>query len=168
MKRPLHRLVPSGVGLWLIGALICGFVIWIQLPSTLSRSVKPKLPQIIRNLREIELAKQLSTSDYSATNGVTLSELEIVRYLERRPGQTGLVASVDSEVYKPNPIGAPAEARLERGLGSRFPKGTVIRWTTNAGCEILLPNPQDGANGWQPLRSETNRTSAAAASRRSP
>jgi len=30
------------------------------------------------------------------------------------------------------------------------------------------PNPQGGANGGQPIRSETNRTSSAAASRRSP
>ena len=34
--------------------------------------------------------------------------------------------------------------------------------------EGLSPNPQGGANGRQPFSSETNRTSAAAASRRSP
>jgi hypothetical protein len=43
--------------------------------------------------------------------------------------------------------------------------GVVRKWIIR---EITAPNPQGGANGSQPLRSDTNRTSSAAASRRSP
>jgi hypothetical protein len=54
----------------------------------------------------------------------------------------------------------------------------VVRLTFNPGNKSLewedapneesRPNPQGGANGWQPSKSETNQTPAAAAPRRSP
>ena len=116
---------------------------------------------------QIDLAKQAWALDHAATNGAAITEQDLMGYL-RVQGSTGLVTSVDSEIYRVNAIGTPPEAQLQRAFGSRFPKGTLIRWTTKADCEILLPNPQGGANGWQPLYSLTNRMPEAAAPRRSP
>lgn len=48
---------------------------------------------------------------------------------------------------------------------------TSYEWSghTNTGTTLVFPsNQQGGANGRQPFSSEANRTSAAAASRRSP
>ena len=146
----------------------CAAVIVAYVLPSLSGSRRAKLPEIIGNLKQIDLAKQMWASDHLATNGTVVSERELLGYLRPPPGSAGLVRPVDSEVYEPNAVGIPPEAKLERAFGSRFPKGTLVRWSTNAGCEILLPNPQGGANGWQPLYSATNRTPAAAGARRSP
>jgi len=143
------------------------FLAWVILPS-LPVSTRAKLPQISSNLQRIDLAKQMWASDYAATNGATVPEQDLVEYLRPRPGSTGLVEAVDSEVYRRNAVGTPPEARLERAFGSRFPKGTLVRWRTNVGCEILLPNGHGGTNDWQPLYSRTNRISPTAAPRRSP
>lgn len=141
-------------------------IIAYALPS-LTRGGKAKLPQVIGNLKQIDLAKQMWASDHAATNGAVVTEQELTQYL-RVPGRTGLVAIVDSETYRANVIGTPPEAQLRRSFGPRFPEGTRVRWRTNAGTEILWPNPQGGANGWQPLYRGTNRTPAEAAPRRSP
>lgn len=161
MRRALHQLVPSGLGLWLIGALICGFVVWMWLPPTHPGSGKPVLPLITRNLREIEHAKEKWASEHGASNGAAVSQQDLAPYLTPRP-------SVAGEVYRHNVVGSPAEARLERPLGTRFPTGTVVRWSANAGCEIRLPNEQGRANGWQPLSSVTNAIPSAAATPPSP
>jgi hypothetical protein len=47
-------------------------------------------------------------------------------------------------------------------------KQTVICILGRYGSVVSPPNPQGGANGWQPVSSDTNATSAAAATRRSP
>jgi hypothetical protein len=129
-----------------------------------SGSRRPKLPRVVMNLMQIDLAKQMWASEHAAANGAVVTEQQLIDRL-RLPGRTGLVAVVDSEIYRVNAIGTPPEALLERPFGPRFPKGTLLRWSTNAGCEILLPNPQGGANGWQPLYSGTSRMSPAAAPR---
>jgi len=167
MSQTSRQLVRPGFLLALLIAF--GFLLIIGgLLPPLGGSKKAKLPQIIGNLKQIDLAKGIWASDHAATNGVAVSESNLVGYLRPRPGSTGLVASVDGEVYAPNVIGAPPEARLERPIGPRFPNGTLVRWSTNAGCEIRLPNQQGGANGWQPLYSGTNRISPSAVPRRSP
>ncbi len=158
--------VRPGFLLALVVVLALVLLAYIALPS-LAGSTKAKLPQIISNLRQLDLSKEMWASDHSATAGALVSEQDLAKYLGPRVSSTGLVVSVDSETYSLNPIGTPPEARLEKSIG-RFPKGMLMRWSTNGGCEILLPNPQGGANGWQPLHSGTNRTSAAAATRRSP
>jgi hypothetical protein len=167
MSQPPRQPVRPGFLFALLIVFGLVFIIPYLLP-TLGGSGKAKLPQIIGNLRQIYLAKELWASDHAATNGAAVSEPDLVQYLRPRPGSTGLVASVDGEVYRPNAIGTPPEAKIERAFGSRFPKGTIIRWATNAGCEILVPNPQGRANGWQPLSSLANRTPEPAAPRRSP
>ena len=167
MSHPPRQPVRPGFLFALLIVFGLVFIIANLLPS-LGGGGKPKLPQIIGNLRQIYLAKEMWAADHAATNGAAVSEPDLVQYLRPRPGSTGLVASVDGEFYRPNAIGTPPEARLERPFGTRFPSGTLVRWSTNAGCEILLPNPQGGANGWQPLSSLSKRTSGAAAPRRSP
>ena len=152
----------------MLAVIGCAVIIAAYALPSLTRSGKAKLPQIVGNLRQIDLAKQMWASDHAATNGAAVSEQDLAEYLRPRPGFTRLVASVDGEVYRPNTFGTPPEARLERPFGTRFPTGTLVRWSTNAGCEILLPNQQGGANGWQPLYSGTNQVSPAAAARRSP
>jgi ABC-type nitrate/sulfonate/bicarbonate transport system permease component len=82
---------------------------------------------------------------------------------------TGTNASFDSrfrqsrwgEIYIVNKIGAPALAYLTNAVAG-FPEGCLLT------SEDLLPGAQliGPANGRQPVRSETNRTSSAAASRR--
>jgi hypothetical protein len=160
-------IVRPGFVLSLIVAIGVLFIVAKLLPDV-GGSKRAKLPQVIGNLRQIDLAKQMWAADHAATNGASVSERDLAEYLRLPPGSTGLVTSVDWEVYRPNGVGRPPEAQLEKPFGSRFPKGTLVRWSTNTGCEILLPNPQGGATGWQPLYSATNRTPAAAAPRRSP
>lgn len=168
MSHEPSRPIPAGLVLGLILAL-CLLLVWFFVLPRLAGSNKAKVPQVVGNLKQIDLAKQFWASDHAATNGAAVTEQDLMGYL-RVPGSTGLLASVDSEIYRLNAVGTPPEAQLQRAFGSRFPKGTLIRWTTNAGCEILLPNNpvQGGANGWQPLYSLTNRMPAAAAPRRSP
>jgi hypothetical protein len=158
--------VSSVLAVGLIVALCLLFAWYFVLPK-LAGSSKAKVPQVVGNLKQVDLAKQAWAWDHAATNGAAVTEQDLMGYL-RVTGSTGLVTSVDSEIYTLNAIGTPPEAQLQRPFGSRFPRGTLIRWTTNAGCEILLPNQQGGASGWQPLYSLTNRMPERAAPRRSP
>lgn len=155
--------------IFLILAVIgCAAVILAySLPSRV-RGGKAKLPRIVFNLRLIDNAKQMWASDHAATNGTEVSKEDLMPYLGA-PGSTQWIASIDSEVYRVNAIGTAPETQLESAYGGgSLPKGTRLRWTQNMACEKLLPNPQGGANGWQPLSSNTSRTSTAAAPRRSP
>ena len=54
----------------------------------------------------------------------------------------------------------------QRHADTRVPQISLILDAISMSC--MSPNPQGGANGRQPPRSDTNQTSAAAASRRSP
>ena len=89
---------------------------------------------------------------------------EFVRALGAPTSQVGS-ADRGSLTY----LSADANLRLEfwdEELGSIYLERTPSRaepWKRSAGA-----NPQGGANGGQPIRSETNSTSAAAAPRRSP
>ncbi len=71
------------------------------------------MPLVINNLKQIEIAKPLWAADRAATNEVTVLESDLMEYLLSHPGSTGLVDSVDGEVYRPNAIGTPAETQLE-------------------------------------------------------
>ena len=164
-QEPSKRISPI-----LVAGLVpafCLMLVWFFVLPRLAGSNGAKVPQVVGNLRQIDLAKQAWALDHAATNGATVTEQDLLSYL-RVPGRTGLVGAVDSEIYRLNAIGTPPEAQLRKALGSKFPKGTLVRWTTNAGCEILLPNPQGGANGWRPSYSMTNRMPETAAPRRSP
>ena len=166
MSHEPSRSVSPGLIAGLVVAL-CFLMVWYFVLPMLAGSSRAKVPQVVGNLRQIDLAKQMWAVDHAATNGVPVTEQDLSGYL-RVPGRTGLVAAIDSEVYRLNAIGTPPEAQLHRAFSSRFPEGTLIRWTTNAGCEILVPNPQGGGNGWQPLSSLARRTPEATAPRRSP
>jgi hypothetical protein len=168
MNHGPSRRVSSVLGVGVVVALSWSFFWFLVLPRLVGpMSTKAKVPQVVGNLRQIDLAKRIWAEEHAATNGAAVTEQDLTDYL-KVPGRTGLVATVDSETYRLNAIGTPPEAQLQRDFSARFPKGTCIRWTSNAGCEILLPNPQGGANGWQPLYSVTVRTSEGAAPRRSP
>jgi hypothetical protein len=160
------RTISAALGRGIVLAVLL-LLVWVFVLPRLAGSSKAKVPQVVANLKQIDLAKQMWASDHAGTNGAVVTEQELMRYL-RVPGRTSLVATVDSEVYRVNAIGTPPEAQLQMPFGPAFPKGTLVRWSTTAGTEILLPNPQGGANGWQPLYSGANRTPAAAAPRRSP
>jgi hypothetical protein len=154
-----------GFVLALIVAL--GLILFAWMSPYYAGSTKAKLPQITSNLKQIGLAKELWASDHGATAGVQVSEQDLATYLRPPKGATGLVMSVLSETYRLNPIGTPPEAQLEKAIG-KFPKGMVMRWSTNKGCEIRLPNPQSGTNGWHSLYPGRPRTPRAAAPRGSP
>ncbi len=168
MKQRPDRPVRRGRVIGLALALGLVFLPGIFLQS-LTWSRKAKLAEITSNLEEINFAKAMWAADHSATTGVLASEQDLAKYLA--PGRptnfTGLVVSADSETYRANPIGIPPEAQLEKRMG-RFPKGMVIRWSSDRGCEVLWPNPQGRANGWQPVYASTNPSSVPAAPRRSP
>ena len=116
-------------------------------------SHRPKLLRVAGNLMRIDIAKKMWASDHAATNGTVVTEADLMQYL-KVAGRTGLVTTIDSEVYRVNAIGTPPEAQLQKPLEARFPKGTLVRWDTNAGPQILLPNPQGGTNVWQPPYSD--------------
>ena len=163
--RPLVR--PGFLFSILVALGLLSLIANLLLPS-LAGSRKPPLSQIIRNLRQIEIAKQMWASEHPATSGIPISEQDLLEYLAPRGSSNSSVQPVDSEIYTPNPIGTPAQAKLANPLSSRLPKGTLIRWTTNGEPEIQLPNPQGGTNEWQPLYPGANRAMPATAARSAP
>lgn len=151
MSQTRQKLVRPGFLLSLFIGFGFLYVVANLLLPQISGSRKAKLPSIIANLKLIDVAKEMWASDHKATNGTPLSEQDLLEYVRPPVDSTGLVRSVDSEVYTHNPIGTPSQAKLENPIGTRFPKGTLIRCSTNRGPEILLPNTDGKANGWQPL-----------------
>ena len=149
--QPPRQLVSRGFVVLMVGAGLAALLASVLLPGG---SRKPRVLRIVANLQRIDAAKQMWASGHAATNGAVVSNQDLLPYLSGGLGSTQWIASVDSEVYRVNPIGSPPETRLERTYGGGgFPKGTRLRWNQNVGCEKLLPNPQSGANGWQPLYS---------------
>jgi hypothetical protein len=168
MSQAPRQLVRPALVANLVVALVLALLVCVFLPM-LGGSRRGKLPRIVMNLARIGAAKEMWASDRAATNGAAVSNQDLIPFLGEGPGSTGWIASVDSEVYRVNPVGVPPETRLESAYGGgSLPKGTRLRWSKNAGCEKLLPNQQGGANGWQPLYSWTNRAAPEAATRRSP
>jgi hypothetical protein len=85
---------------------------------------------------------------------------------------TNFVAYVETEL-KPLIVGRPVTHSFPILMVWQFWFTLAVLWLAVVIiCWSLRflrgPNPQGGANGRQPFSSETNRTSAAAASRRSP
>ena len=76
-------------------------------------------------------------------------KLTVVVFANLAHSDPGKIARYVAALY--NPELAPSAVEKPEGAGT-----------------LARPNPQGGANGSQPFSSETNRTSAAAASRRSP
>jgi len=125
--------------------------------------------RIVENLKQLYAAKQMWASDNGATGSVQVSEQDLAPYFQSPyGGARPLYSNVAGEVYTVNPIGVSPEARLTRKLSRFFPEGAVIRLGPGGHGFEILPPKQGGANGRQPFSSETNRTSSAAASRRSP
>src|SRR5512143_1775630 len=100
MSEPAHQLVRPGFILALVSAVGLVFILFI-VPDPLPAGGRAKLPRVTANLKQIDLAKQMWASDHAATNGAIVTEQELMQYL-RVPGRTGLVASVDSEIYRAN------------------------------------------------------------------
>jgi hypothetical protein len=125
-----------------------------------------KTGTIMANLRLIDGAKQVWAFDHHQTGAVAVTKEDIAPYLTHPPYVKGWPKPVAGERYTIGLLTESPEAELTRDLG-QLPKGTRFLLTeTNGG--MILPNPQGGANGGQPVHLETNRTPAAAASRRSP
>ena len=127
-----------------------------------------KTMRIVNNLKQIELMKAMWAADHGVTGSVRITEHDLAPYAYGY-SSNGLARLVAGEHYIIHRLGVGPEAQLTRPYG-KLPAGTVIRLRpeSNRLFRVVLPNEQGGANGRQPLRSETNRTSAAAASRRSP
>ena len=127
-----------------------------------------KTIRIVNNLRQIELMKQMWASDHAVTGSVRFTEHDLAPYAYGY-SSNGLARPVIGERYIIHGLGVGPEAQLTQPYG-KLPAGTVIRLRpeSNRLFRVFLPNQQGGANGRQPIQSETNRTSAAAASRRSP
>jgi hypothetical protein len=96
-----------------------------------------KVPMIVNNLKQIDLAKEIWASDHKITNAVQVTNKDLAAYLRPVDG-SNLVRPVDDERYVINPVGAPPEALLTRQLG-KLPKGTIIRLGSN-GVQKILPN----------------------------
>jgi hypothetical protein len=143
------------------------FFAWSMLPM-LTGGGPTKTMRIVNNLRQIETVKQMWASDHGLTGAVQISEQDLASYF---PGYSsnGLVRPVIGERYIIHRLGVGPEAQITRTYG-RLPAGTVIRLRpeSNRLYRVFLPNQQGGADGRQPIRSESNRISEAAASRRSP
>ena len=148
--------------------VLCLLFVWYFVLPLLAGSRRAIVPQVLANLRRIDAAKEMWAADHAATNGAIVTERDLVDYLRPRPNSTALMRPVSSELYRLNALGVPPEAQLQEALGARFPKGPLFRFSRSAGYEVRLPNPQGGANGWQPFSSSANRALPAAAPRRSP
>jgi hypothetical protein len=117
------------------------------------------------------------------TSRVEVVELRMIRWDKYK----SLWGEITQESpAKPVKLGSDAEFlplagdRLRLTLSTGFvlpwvPTGAVLERVKTNGLNqsrnpigFFVPNPQGGANGEQPFGSDTNRTSAAAASRRSP
>jgi len=132
-----------------------------------NRSGPSKTSGIIDNLRQLDGATQQWAIEHGQTGGVIVTWEDLAPYLRRTPNLGVWVKPVAGEKYTLKTVKESPEAELTRELEGR-PKGTVLRLGSNLDVEIILPNPQGEGNGRQPFSSETNRTSAAAASGRSP
>jgi hypothetical protein len=166
---------PASLAPW-----ICGFLlILILLPLVYPALKRPKghdgrpARAVMRmNLEMIDEAKEVLKrqqglpDDYWPTRtqiAVAHNSEEAFRYTNRTNAsfdhtfkQTRL-----GETYIVNKIGAPALAYLSNAVAG-FPEGCLVTSEELlSGAQLIGP-----ANGRQPIRSETNRTSSAAASRR--
>jgi hypothetical protein len=127
-----------------------------------------KTMRIVNKLRQIELMKQMWASDHGVTGSVRITEQDLAPYAYGY-SSNGLARPLAGERYIVHRLGVGPEAQLTQTYG-KLPAGTVIRLRpeSNRLFRVFLPNEQGGANGRQPDRSETNGTTSAAASRRSP
>jgi hypothetical protein len=155
--------------LLLLGAFGVACLAALLLPARV-RGGPSKRGRIVNNLRQIDGAKQFWALEHHSTGSVQLTSQDLATYLRHlghARSRDGFVASVDGERYLINALDVPPEARLSRQLGN-LPAGAILRLDTDAQTNGGQPNPQGGANGRQPFGSETNGTSPAAASHRSP
>jgi hypothetical protein len=150
-------LVPGSLALCL---LLLGY---LCMPTFIRRDSR-KTVHILNNLRQLDGAVQIWASEHGQTGTVAVTLVDIAPYLRHPPDLDGWVKPIAGERYTLKTTSERPEAQLTRQLDGH-PEGTVIRLGSN-GVEFILPNRLGGASGRQPLDSETNRTSAAAASRR--
>ncbi|MGA2544010.1 MAG: hypothetical protein ABSG78_20870 [Verrucomicrobiota bacterium] len=143
-------------------ALVC-FLAMMILPK-LADGGRAKIPMIVSNLKQIDLAKQVWASDHKITGAVQITEQDLSPYFSKDRGSNGLVIPVDGEQYAVNPFGSPPEAQLTRDMG-KLPKGTVIRLGSN-GVERIPPNLAAPRTGAYRSAAETNGQSSATGSRR--
>lgn len=155
--------------LWLVPLAAFGLacLVALLLPA-LAGGGPSKTMRIVNNLRQIELMKQWWALDRGVTGAVQITEHDLAPYAYGY-SSNGVARSVAGERYIIHRLGVGPEAQLTQPYG-KLPAGTVIRLRTESNqlFRIILPNEQGGANGRQPDRLETNWTSAAPASRRSP
>jgi len=140
--------------------ILCAAALSLFIPNYCGSPRSPTLA-MISNLRQLDGAVQQWALDHGQTGAVVATQEDVAPYL-RHP-----LKSVVGERYIIRALSESPEARLTRKVEG-WPLGSLIRLDTNDGFHVILPNEQGRANGRQPFRSETNRTSAAAASRRSP
>ena len=145
-ERPRLRSRPDLMvyGLVVVVLLLVG---WNLLPL-LSQSRRSPIVAILFHVKRLDLAKQQWAADHKATNGTPVSGTDLRPYLGADSNATNLFPQVLSELYVPNPIGAPAHAQLQKGYRA-LPKMSLLRWGTNNNREIWVPTPQGGMTQWQ-------------------
>ena len=138
-----------------------GFVCyWVILPNFVSNG-PTKHTLIWNRLRQLDAAKERWTLEKGIAEGIEPSMPDLTPYLQEgfwdRP--------VAGERCIINGRGTPVQALLTRRVGD-YPSGTTLELTLDGVLVEKAPNQVGAANGSQPIRSETNRTSSAAGSRR--
>lgn len=143
-----------------LGVLVA-LLISIVVPNMPS-SRHSRINAMVNNLRQLDGAVEQWAIDHHQTGAVLVTEADLTPYLRHSQ------QPVAGERYVLRPLPQSPEVVLTREVEGR-PKGTVICFTTNGGdLRFIPPIPQGRANWSQPIHSETNRTSGAAGSRRSP
>ncbi len=161
MKKPSHSTL-----ILLLGAAVLLFaLIWAICIPNFVHSGPSTMSRIIQNLRQIQGAKEHWALENHETNDIVVTR-EMLDGTFGRGGYDGFVRPIVHERYTINTLRKPAEAELTRKVDRYYPRGTLVRWGTNAHEEIIFPNQQGGANRSWPVGSETNRPSAAAGSSR--
>ena len=166
---------PANVALWICGLLLIIILVPLVYPALKrpkGHDGRPPRTVIRMNLEMIDEAKEVLKrqqglqDDYWPTRtqiAIAYNSEEAFRYTSRTNASFGSTFRQTrwGEIYIVNKIGAPALAYFSNAVAG-FPEGCLLT------SEDLLPGAQriGPANGSQPIRSETNRTSSAAGPRR--
>ena len=129
---------PVYLGMLLL--LLAGVVAFALFKPLFTEGGPTKTMEIVNNLNQIELMKQMWSSDHGVTGSVRITEHELAPYV-RGYSSNGLVRQVIGERYIIHRLGVGPEAQVTQTYG-KLPAGTVIRLRpeSNQLFRIILPN----------------------------
>jgi len=117
--------------------VILGFVASICIPNRLGSHTSKGL-SIVNNLRQIDGAIEQWALDNGKTGAVVVTWKDLAPYLKVSVSPDGEMKSVAGERYILKGLSNSPEAQLTRRL-ELWPRGTVLRLSTNWGFEAILP-----------------------------